>query len=42
MKKLLKSSKSSKPRADRGAEYQFVEIPEPRAEEEGNIALDLA
>ena len=37
VKKLLKSSKNSKPRADRGAEYQFVEISKPRAEGGRNV-----
>ena len=31
-KEVIKSAKNSKPRADRGAEYQFVENSKPRVE----------
>ena len=34
---VARSSKNSKPRTDRGAENQFIEIFKPRAKEERNI-----
>ena len=36
-KEVIKSAETLKPRADRGVEYQFVEISRPRAEGGRNV-----